>query len=157
MNEEVQKDLHLVYTTSVGDIKFAKLQQWRITYYALVLMIGIFYLIKHYSLHLTWIFVLQLVIPILALSAVSFLIKIENDIFKYRSKMVQTGERLSNEFKKINPVDENYLKRKRVNIINTIWKFSILIPLYKTEYLHIQMGTISIVGFLLLLIAITTS
>ena len=39
-----QKDLHTWYTLTVDDIKFAKTQMWRLTFYAISLMLAMAFL-----------------------------------------------------------------------------------------------------------------
>ena len=110
INDETRQDLHLSYTTSVEDIRFAKQQQWRLTYYALLLMIGIFYLRSNNELDLIWHIALALITVGIAVSAVLLIIEIEKDLHGYRSKMIKIENALSSEFKKINPADKDKLK-----------------------------------------------
>ncbi len=141
-NNQTQKDLHLIYSISVEDIKFAKLQQWRITYYTFMLVGGIFYLRRYHHIYIDFIFHLAaLVVP---LAAIWFLVMIERNILEYRFKLVKVRGCLSDEFMCINPIDKNYLK--------TISPFKIKIPLYNYQYLLIQIITIYFAGILLCII-----
>ena len=110
INDETRQDLHLIYTTSIGDIRFAKQQQWRLTYYALLLIIGIFYLRSSNELHLFWHIVLVLITLVIAISAVLLIIEIEKDLHGYRSTMIKIENALSNEFKRF--LDSLEIKEK---------------------------------------------
>jgi len=146
-DDQTQKDLHLIYAISVEDIKFAKQQQWRITYYTLILMASIFYLRTYYQLHYFCDIFLLIATPLIAFVALYILIKIESDMLNYRSKIVQVNDSLSDEFININQISKKYLKTCNI--------FNISIPLHKCEFLLIQIITISIAAILLSIIAPT--
>ena len=149
MNPAIHKDLHLIYTTSIGDIRFAKQQQWRLTYYALLLIIGVFYLRSSDELHLFWHIFLALITLVIAISAVLLIIEIEKDLYGYRSKMIKIENALSGEFKKINPADKDKLKYKQFEIR----KWILTIPCYKYEYLLIQTVAILATAVILIILA----
>ena len=83
------EDYRLLYSIYTHDIRFAKQQQWRITYYAFILMSGIYYIRTHNQSHLFWHIFLQIILLIIAFTAVYFVLKIENRILRYRCKIKQ--------------------------------------------------------------------
>jgi hypothetical protein len=87
MSDDItQKDL--ISTISVEYIETAKLQQWRTTCYALILMAGIFCIRTYYQLHYYWDTASTVAIFIIAFVASISLYKIEKAILKYRKKIV---------------------------------------------------------------------
>lgn len=139
MNDDItQKDLHLIFTTSVEDIKFAKLQQWRITYYAMLLMAGIFYIRTYYQLHCFWHICLIIFILVLAFIALMLLYKIEKDILKYRTRIKEIQGNLSQNIQGIYDLDKNYVK------IGSVLKIS----KYQRGFYYIQSFTILIAAFI---------
>ena len=109
MDLETQKDLHLLYTTSVDDIRFTKKQQWQYTYYALMLMAGIAYLMKTYP---GFYFLGDIFIGAIAIPTILLIDKAENDIVtKYRPRIKATHKRLSNTFQRIVKLHKKYTER----------------------------------------------
>lgn len=154
LNNETQEDLRLTYSISVDDIRFAKRQQWQITYYALILLAGIFYLMTFHQISFWWEFILRVLMGVIAFSAIVFIIRIENDMVGYRSRMLQAQRCLSAEFKKLHPKPRNY-----TNVWFTVWeigiskwkkKITINISVYKWEFLLIQIATVYLAAFTLL-------
>ncbi len=134
-----QKDLHLIYTSSVEDIRFAKSQQWRLTYYALILMVALMYLKTKYPLCFSWDDVLiNSLIPLIAGVAITFLWKMEGDIRRYRGRIKGVRAFLTGPFKNIIKLEANYLERG-----------------YKSGYVAIMSGTL--VGAALLLMFVPPS
>ena len=43
----IQQDIHLAYNALIEDIRFAKAQQWKITYYAFLVLGSVAYFSKH--------------------------------------------------------------------------------------------------------------
>ena len=131
LNEKTQKDLHLVFTTSVEDIRFAKKQQWQLTYYALILMAAITYfrLERHFSP--CWSKVL-----IIAIASATFILIVNMEytiVRTYRPRLADTRCHLSEEFKDIWKREDSYLE----------WY-------YKIWYFLVLTGTIAIAASLLL-------
>ena len=109
LDDKIQKDLHLIYSVSIDDIRFAKQQQWRMTYYALLLMAGIFYIRTNNQFPLIWHIILIIITVLIAGFAVVFIIEIENDIVGYRHRIVQTRKGLSDEFIRTIKIHKDYL------------------------------------------------
>jgi len=149
-NDRTRQDLHLLYTTSVGDIRFAKQQQWRFTYYALLLMTGIFYLRSNTELHLCWHIALAATTLLIAVFAVWVIIRIEDDLLRYRSKMIEVENRLPNIFGNLSKTKEMEEKKRKI-----LWEcktLKIKILRYKCEYLLIQISAIFVAAFFLVVI-----
>ena len=85
--DRIQNDLHLLYTNTVEDIKFAKTQMWQITFFAISLMLALAFLRNSFnSIDVGFVFV----IGIIALFAIVLIIKIQRDIHKkYRTKITE--------------------------------------------------------------------
>jgi hypothetical protein len=136
VDEKTQKDLHLIYTASIEDIKFAKRQQWQLTYYALISMGALMYLKTRYHLPFCWgDALINVLIIIIAIFAIFLLWKMENDIRRYRGRIRQARILLSDQFKNIIELDANYLKAS-----------------YKIGYLLIMSTTLAVAAFLLALV-----
>jgi hypothetical protein len=145
LDNETQQDLHLIYTTSVEDIRFAKKQQWQMVYYALILMGAIFYLKLHLQLDSFWILILRIAIFMIAAIAIYMIIKIDHDLVGYRFTMTQVRGCLSQEFIAIRKIAPNYLKDKFY-----IKGIPIPIPPYKMSYSLAQMATIAATAIILI-------
>ena len=148
LSDKVQKDLHLLYNATNEDIRFAKSQKWRITYYTILLMGGLTYLKVTHIPH-SWLAdipllskipllgnVYNLSIIVLAILTVYLIQSIESDIRnKYRPKIKEITARLTVTFKKTHTIDPHYL-RIRYN-----WLYSAVLSL-----------TVIVAAFLLFLI-----
>ena len=103
LDDQTHKDLHLIFKSDIDNIRFAKKQQWRITYYALILMVGIKYLAQKYKLFLfSKNISSSVIIWLIAIAALVAFGKCEWDICtNYRKRLRETRQRLSSEFKKV--------------------------------------------------------
>lgn len=131
-DEKTQKDLHLIYSTTVEDIRFAKRQQWQITYYALILMAAIYYFMGKYQ-----VFPLsKILISIVGFVTIVLLCRIEKDIHsRYRPRIDAVRNKLSHDFQSIILIEQDYLKSK-----------------YKFGYLFIMCMTVLLFSVLLIVI-----
>lgn len=108
-NDQTQEDLHLVFQTSLDDIRFAKRQQWRITYYSIILMGTIEYFSQKFNLFLfSYSISSSTIIFLIMTAAVLAFIKCESDISKYRDRLSGARKMLSTDFKDIYRLEETH-------------------------------------------------
>jgi hypothetical protein len=139
---DVQKDLHLIYSISIEDIRFAKKQQWQISFYALALMVGLAFLQGTSTLPY-WLTdiplfknIFNVLISAVALAGILLLLGIERDIRKYRTRVQQVRNKLSPQAQEILKLERGYT-----------------LLLYKWYYAALLCGTIAIAGVLLLIVS----
>ena len=130
LNGKDPEDYRLIYSISVDDIRFAKQQQWRITYYTLIIMSGIYYIRSHYILSCFWEIFLPICTSVACISAVVILGFIEKDIRRYRSRLLQVRASLTNEFMSIVKLDKKYLTKSYKPGYLLIQRVSILVSAY---------------------------